>query len=150
MEQLFNRIADVTRADIPTARAAVGLVLLFMRDGAPNGHIGELIDKSPSAHQAVAAAMARSDGGVTSIIAGIDSFRGAGSFDTLALEGKLANLGLDKEQINKVITEVFAHADALIGPDGVEDMKRKHPEMARLLSNMATVERQSATAPRDV
>jgi DNA-binding NarL/FixJ family response regulator len=134
MEQLFARVSDITGVDEATARTAVGHVLLFLRDQAPQGHIGELIDKDPIVRQAVSAALATSDGGVTGLIAASESFIGEGRFDTLALKGKLDKLGLDDAQIDNLLTEVFAHADTLLGADGVEEIKRDHPEMAPLVA----------------
>jgi hypothetical protein len=133
MQRLIARVSEITGSDLVTAKRAVGYVLMFLAEQAPFGKTAELIDKNPTAHEAVAAALAASDGGFTSIIAGVESLRGQGQADTLALEGKLANIGLDRDQIENLLTEVFSRAEQIIGTDGLEIMKRNHPDLARTL-----------------
>lgn len=143
MEQLINRIADMTGKDQSLARTALGFILLFLRDEAPMSRIGELIDKHQVAHQAVSAALAASDGGLTSAMAASESFIGKGQFDTLALESKLSNLGFDKAQIDDILTEVFSHADTLIGADGLEHMQKNHPEFASVVEHATRMREQT-------
>jgi hypothetical protein len=133
MHKLIERVAELTSTDLAVARRAVGFALLFLRDQAPQSRIGELIDNSAAAHEAVMSALAASDGGLTTFIAASHSFQGEGRLDTLALEGKLKNLGLNRRQTEELLTEVFSHADALIGEQGLEMLKRRHPDMERSL-----------------
>ena len=65
MEKLTRDVTDVTGLEPSIAKAAIGHVLLFLRNEAPEGHIAEFIDKMPKAHEAVEAAAASGDGGVT-------------------------------------------------------------------------------------
>jgi len=131
MEKLLEQVTNVTGANDVTAKRALGFVLLFLRDQAPISHIRETIDKDPVAHSAVAAALAASDGGLTTFIAASHSFQGEGPLDMLALEGELKNIGLDAGQIDDLLTEVLSHADVMIGEDGVEELARRHPELTK-------------------
>jgi hypothetical protein len=56
MQELIRRVSTEVGVDEGTAKAAIGHVLLFLRNEAPQGHVGELIDKLPAAREAVAAA----------------------------------------------------------------------------------------------
>jgi hypothetical protein len=133
MQKLIERVGELTGTDGVAARRAIGFVLLFLCDQAPQSRLRELIDKSKAAHEAVMSALAASDGGLTSFIAASHSFQGEGQLDSLVLEGKLRNLGFNKHQIEELMTEVFSHADALIGAEGLENLKRRHPDMERSL-----------------
>ncbi|QGM46000.1 hypothetical protein [Methylocystis heyeri] len=139
MHKLIERVAELTSTDLAVARRAVGSVLLFLRDQAPQSRIGKLIDDSSAAHEAVMSALAASDGGLTTFMAASHSFQGEGRLDTLALEGKLKNLGLSRSQIDELMTEVFSHADALIGDEGLESLKRRHPDMERSLRYSSSI-----------
>ena len=48
-------------------------VTVFLRDEVPEGHVAEFIDKMPQAHEAVQAAAAMGDGGVTQAIEALTS-----------------------------------------------------------------------------
>ena len=71
MEEMFTRVETATSLEPYIAKAAIGHVLLFLRDEIPNGHVGEFIDKNPSAREFVDAAYAKSDAGVTQAIEGL-------------------------------------------------------------------------------
>ncbi len=53
METLTKDVAGFTGLEANTAKAAVGYVLLFLRDEVPESRIAEFIDKNPLAHEAV-------------------------------------------------------------------------------------------------
>ena len=101
MELLTTNVMDATGLDPAIAKAAIGQVLLFLRGEAPLGHVAEFIDKMPGAHEAVEAAAAHGDGGVTAAIEGMTSFMGRGRADTNILAGRLVDLGLDETQIKR-------------------------------------------------
>jgi hypothetical protein len=81
MEQLTDRVVQTTSLEPSIAKAAIGMVLMFLRDEVPEGRVAEFIDKMPGARAAVAAAQARGDGGVTQVIEGLTSFMGHGRAD---------------------------------------------------------------------
>lgn len=129
MEEMFTRVEGATALEPHIAKAAIGYVLMFLRDEVPGGHVGEFIDKSPRAQEFVAAAQAKSDGGVTEAIEGLTSFMGHGRWDLNNLAGKLANLGLTEAQTDSLLREVLARAEVLIGNEGIREIREALPEL---------------------
>ncbi|WP_442753814.1 hypothetical protein ACNHKD_12490 [Methylocystis sp. JAN1] len=130
MEELSRRVVETTSLEPSIAKAAIGHVLRFLRDEVPEGHVAEFIDKMPGAREAVAAAQAASDGGVTQAIEGMTSFMGHGRADLNILVGKLANLGLTQEQSERLIEETLLRANALIGEEGAAKIRAMLPALA--------------------
>ncbi|HEY8162016.1 MAG: hypothetical protein ACR650_14290 [Methylocystis sp.] len=130
MEELSRRVVDSTSLEPSIAKAAIGHVLLFLRDKVPSGQLDEFIGKMQGAREAVAAAQAADDGGVTQAIEGMTSLMGHGRADLNILVGKLANLGLTEAQSERLIEEVVARAKSLIGEDGVAKIRAILPELA--------------------
>lgn len=143
MEVLTTNVTNVTGLDPAIAKAAIGHVLLFLRDKAPEGHVAEFIDKMPQAHEAVAAALATGDT-VTVAIEGMRSFMGYGRADVNILAGRLANLGLDEDQIKNLVNEILLRAETLIGADGVERIKQILPALDERSGHVAEQPRPSA------
>ncbi len=138
MEELSRRVVETTSLDPAIAKAAIGHVLRFLRDEVPDGFVGEFIDKMKGAREAVAAAQARGDGGVTQVIEGMTSLMGHGRADLNILIGKLANLGLTEAQSRRLLEETLARAEILIGSEGVAKIRAMLPAIA---------ERSSRTSP---
>lgn len=130
MEELSRRVVETTSLDPTIAKAAIGHVLMFLRDEVPEGLVGEFIDKMKGAREAVAAAHAKSDSGVTQAIEGMTSFMGHGRADLNILIGKLANLGLSEAQSRRLLEETLARAEILIGAEGVAKIRAMLPAMA--------------------
>jgi uncharacterized protein YjbJ (UPF0337 family) len=130
MEVLTEDVINATGLESSVAKAAVGHVLLFFRDEAPQGHIAEFIDKNPLAREAVQAAAATGDGGVTAAIEGLTSFMGHGRADVNSLAGKLENLGLSEEQIGRLVDQIMSRAGTLIGPEGAARIREILPALA--------------------
>lgn len=130
MEELSRRVVEATSLEPSIAKAAIGHVLRFLRDEVPEGHVAEFIDKMPGAREAVAAAGATGDGGVTQVIEGLTSFMGHGRADLNILVGKLANLGLTPAQSERLIEETLHRAESLIGEEGVSKIRAMLPALA--------------------
>jgi hypothetical protein len=129
MELLTTNVMDATGLDPAIAKAAIGQVLLFLRGEAPQGHVAEFIDKVPGAHEAVEAAAAHGDGGVTAAIEGMTSFMGWGRADTNILGGKLVNLGLDEKQIKGLVNQILGRAEAAVGAEGAAKIRAILPSL---------------------
>jgi hypothetical protein len=134
MEKLTKDVMDTTGLEPSVAKAAIGHVLLFLRDEAPQGRIAEFIEKMPKAHEAVEAAAAHGDGGVTVAIEGLTSLMGRGRFGTNVLAGRLMNLGLDEKQIVGLIKETLSRAEDLIGADGAAKIRQALPSLEERLA----------------
>ncbi|GLI93548.1 hypothetical protein [Methylocystis echinoides] len=130
MEELTDRVVQSTSLEPSIAKAAIGAVLMFLRDEVPEGRVAEFIDKMPGARAAVTAAQARGDGGLTQAIEGMTSFMGHGRADLNILIGKLANLGLNETQSRQLLEATLTRAEALIGPEGAAKIRAMLPEMA--------------------
>ncbi len=130
METLMSDVAASTQLEPSIAKAALGHVLLFLRDEVPESRVAEFIDKNPLAHEAVQAAAARWDGGVTAAIEGLTSLMGHGRADVNILAGNLENLGLSAEQINRLAQQIMARAESLVGPDGAARIREILPALA--------------------
>jgi len=141
MEELERRVVGTTTLEPSVAKAAIGHVLLFLRDKVPDGHVGEFIDKTPKAREFVAAAVATGDGGVTQVIEGLTSFMGRGRADLNILIGKLKNLGLKDAQIESLINEIVARSEVLIGADGAAKIRQILPAMNERMGHVEELRR---------
>ena len=133
MNDLTTRVCEATGLDDATAQTAIGHVLAFMRDHAREANVAELIGKIPGVHQAIAAAAATSDAGVTAAIATVKGVLGFGDVDTNILGGKLGNLGLSQEQTRALLKEVFAYAKSLLGKEKVANMMDAMPHLSQFI-----------------
>jgi hypothetical protein len=138
MSNFIDSLSTKAGLDPAIAKPAIGHVLLFLRDKAPQGHIAEFIDKTPQASEAVATATASGDGGLTQIIEGLTSFIGHGRADVNILAGKLIKLGLDEKQIAALIEETLSSAGDLIGAEGVREIREIMPALAERSGHEAT------------
>jgi hypothetical protein len=129
MELLTTNVMDTTGLDPATAKAAIGHVLLFLRSEAPLGHVSEFIDRVPGAREAMEAAAARDDGGVTAAIEGMTSLMGRGRVETNILAGKLLNLGLDETQIKELVNQILGRAEGVVGPEGATKIRALLPAL---------------------
>ncbi len=141
MDEVYEKVIEATGLDAATAKAAIGHVLLFLRDEAPEGHVAEFIDKNRLAREAARAAAAGGDAGVTAAIEGLTSLMGHGRADVNALAGKLVNLGLSEGQIIALATEIVNKAETLIGADGAAKLREALPALAQRLEGDAGLRR---------
>lgn len=130
MEELSRRVVEATSLEPSIAKAAIGHVLLFLRDKVSEGRVAEIIEKMQGAREAVAAADATGDGGLTQAIEGMTSLMGHGRADLNILVGKLANLGLTPTQSERLIEETLLRAHSLIGEEGVAKIRAMLPALA--------------------
>ncbi len=140
MKELIARVCAATGLNEATALPAIGHVIQFLEDHAPESNVAELVDKIPAAQQAIAAAAATSDAGVTAIFGAVKGFLGFGQTDMNILGGKLGNLGLNETQIRALLKEVFAYAESLVGKEGVAKMTDAMPYLAGFMGKTAGVE----------
>jgi hypothetical protein len=144
MQDFTDSLIAATGLDASIAKAAVGHVLLFLRDKAPQGRIAEYISKTPQAQQAIAAAEANEDGRLTQIIEGLTGFMGNGRADVNILLGKLIGLGLDEKQIRRLLdAATLSRAEDLIGVAGAREIREILPAPTLQTSD----ETQSTIAP---
>lgn len=144
MDEMFNRVEGVTKLEPTIAKAAIGHVLMFLRDEVPGERVSEFLSKSPQAQEFVAAAQARRDGGLTEAIEGMTSFMGHGRWDLNNLAGRLANLGLTEAQTDALLREVLARAEVLIGDAGVTQIREALPELTMRSAPRDTLEERRA------
>jgi hypothetical protein len=129
MDDFITGLAAATHLDPMIAKPAIGHVLLFLRDKAPQGRIAQFIDETPQVHEAVAAAVVTGDGGHTPISELLANFVGQRPADINILAGKLFKLGLDESQITALIEEILSRAEDLIGVDGVREIREILPAL---------------------
>ncbi len=134
MRELMNRVCEATGLDQATAIPAIGHVLKFMRDHAPASNVAELVDKIPDAQQAITAAAATSDAGVTAAIGAVKGLFGFGQVDMNILGGKLGNLGLNEQQTRALLKEIFAYAETLIGKERLEKITDAMPHLTGFMA----------------
>jgi hypothetical protein len=135
MKQLISSVCEATGLSEAAALPAVGHVLQFMREHAPATKVAELVDKIPDAQQAIAAAAATSDAGVTAAIGAVKGLFGFGHIDMNILGGKLGNLGLSEKQIRALLKEVFAYAESLIGKEDVAKITDAMPHLSGFMAS---------------
>ncbi len=139
MQDFAQSLIAATGLDASTAKAAIGQMLLFLRDKAPGGRVAEYVASTPQAREAVAAAETTGDGRLTQIIEGLTRFTGQGRADVNVLIGGLIGLGLDQKQIRSLFDATIACAGDLIGAEGVREIREAFSGAAL---------RSSAPAPR--
>ncbi len=142
MKELLTRVCEATGLDETAALPAIGHVLQFMRDHAP-ASFAELTNKMPNASQAIAAAAATSDAGVTAVIGAVKGLFGFGQTNMNILSGKLGNLGLSEKQVRALLREVFTYAESLVGKEGVAKMTTAMPYLSGFMEKTS-----GAEAPR--
>ena len=125
MEELIKRICASVGIDEDTAKISIGHVLGFLQKEFPEGPVAELLGKIPGGQDAIAAAAA------APLLGGLGGLVGGAKGDIMALAGKLTGLGLDMGQIQKLGTEIFAHADQLIGKENVDKIVAQIPALAQ-------------------
>ena len=127
MQDFTDDLIAATELDASIANAAVGDVLLFLRDRAPQGRVAEYVSGSPQAQEAIAAAKATEDASLNQIIERLTRFMGHGRADVNVLVGKLVGLGLDDNQIRELLDATLSRAEDLIGAAGVQEIREVLP-----------------------
>jgi hypothetical protein len=133
MKELITRICEATGLSEAAVLPAIGHVLQFMCDHAPASR--DFVNKIPGASQAMAAAAATSDAGVTAAIGAVKGLFGFGHMDMNILGGKLGNLGLSEKQTRTLLKEVFAYAETLLGKDEVAKISNALPHLSEFMAS---------------
>lgn len=123
MEELATKVVAATKLDPTIAKAAIGLVLRFLRDVDTTGNVATMIAKMPRAQEALEASLSTGDGGVTQVIEGMTSFIGHGRADVNILAGQLEKLGVSEAQTDALVREVLTRAENVIGAEGAEKIR---------------------------
>lgn len=129
MEELTTNVVAETKLDPTIAKAAIGLVLGFLRDEDKSGNMQVMIAKMPRAQEAIETAQYTGDGGVTQVIEGMSSFVGHGRADLNILAGQLEKLGVSEAQTDALVREVLRRAENILGADGVAKIRSILPAL---------------------
>jgi hypothetical protein len=143
MEELTSNVIADTKLDPTVAKAAIGLVLRFLRDQDKTGNISVMIAKMPRAQEALDTAQYTGDGGVTQVIEGMTSFIGHGRADVNILAGQLEKLGISEAQTDALVRQVVTRAENILGADGAAKIRSILPAL-RERTDLPTDLRQSA------
>ncbi|HEY8124303.1 MAG TPA: hypothetical protein VIF88_02635 [Methylocystis sp.] len=129
MEKLTSNVVSETKLDPTVAKAAIGLVLSFLRDKDTTGNMQVMIAKMPRMQQDIEAAQSVGDGGVTQAIEGMTSFIGRGRADVNILAGQLEKLGISEAQTDALVRQVINRAADILGPEGAEKIRNILPAL---------------------
>lgn len=129
MEELTTNVVADTNLDPTIAKAALGLVLGFLRDKDKTGNMEIMIAKMPRAQEVIEASQFVGDGGVTQVIEGMASFIGHGRADVNILAGQLEKLGISEAQTNALVRQVLKRAENIIGAEGAEKIRNMLPAL---------------------
>lgn len=129
MEDLTKNVVAETKLDPTVAKAAIGLVLGFLRDKDKTGNMSVMIAKMPRAQEALDTAQYTGDGGVTQVIEGMTSFIGHGRADLNILAGQMEKLGISEAQTDALVHEVVKRAENILGADGAAKIKSILPAL---------------------
>lgn len=143
MEELTTNVIADTKLDPRIAKAALGLVLGFLRDKDKTGNMEIMIAKMPRAQELIEASQFVGDGGVTQAIEGMTSFIGHGRADVNILAGQLEKLGISEAQTDALVRQILNRAENIIGADGAEKIRNMLPAL-RERTDMPTDLRRSA------
>ncbi len=113
MDELIARVSQSLGVDPALAQQAISIVLGFLQKEAP-GETGELLDKIPGAHDAIAAAPQAGGGGLMGALGGL---MGGGAGGLMGLVGQLQGLGLGMGELQTLGQELFAHGKEVAGEE---------------------------------
>ena len=126
MDELVARVSAALGVDVEVARTAVGLVLGFLQKESPNGAVAEFLDTLPGSREAIASAESAGGGsGLGGLMGGMGGLMGLGA--------KLAGAGIAMNQIPKLGHEIFAYAEAEIGPEKLREIIDSVPGLAQFV-----------------
>jgi len=143
MEELTTNVVADTKLDPTIAKAALGLVLGFLRDKDKTGNMEIMIAKMPRAQEVIETSQFVGDGGVTQVIEGMTSFIGHGRADVNILAGQLEKLGISEAQTDALVRLILKRAENIIGAEGAEKIRNMLPAL-RERTDLPTDLRQSA------
>ncbi|MBM3564415.1 MAG: DUF2267 domain-containing protein [Alphaproteobacteria bacterium] len=127
MDELAARVSAALGVDADVARTAIGLVLGFLQEESPDGAVAELLDKLPGARETIASAESAGGGG-----GGLGGLMG-GMGGLMGLGAKLSGAGIAMNQIPKLGHEIFAYAEAEIGPEKLREIIDSVPGLAQFV-----------------
>lgn len=119
MDEILNRIAAETGLSADAARQAIGHILAYMQAEGTDPAVGEMIEGTPGAKDAIASVGSSGGGG---------GFFGGG---IMGLGSKLMGLGLDMGQIRMIAMELVAFAKANAGAETVDRVIATTPGLAQ-------------------
>ena len=118
MDELLDRLVDNVGVDRGVAEKAVGIILAFLLREGPSDRVQALIDQTPGADAAIAAA---------------DSEGGFGMGGILGVGSRLMAAGLGMEQMRRGTEEIIAYAREKIGDDATEDIIDSIPGLGQIV-----------------
>lgn len=126
MDELAARVSAALGVDAEVARTAIGLVLGFLQKESPNGAVAQLLDKLPGAREAIESAeSAGNGGGLGGLMGGMGGLMGLGV--------KLNGAGIAMNQIPALGHEIFAYAEAELGPEKLREIVDSIPGLAQFV-----------------
>ena len=126
MDELAARVSAALGVDAEVARTAIGLVLGFLEKESPDGAVAELLDKLSGAREAIESAQsAGGGGGLAGLMGGMGGLMGLGA--------KLNGAGVEMSQIPKLGHEIFAYAEAELGPEKLREIINSVPGLAQFV-----------------
>ena len=130
MDELIQRITAATGLDPATAQQAVGMILGFLKQHAPAGPIGDLINAIPGSADAVEEHADEGGGGLLGKLGGM---LGGGAGGLMGLTGKLSSAGLDMSQMKGVGAEIFDYAKGEVGEDKLAQIAGAVPGLSAMM-----------------
>ena len=131
MEELIQRITAATGLDPQVAQQAVGTILGFIKQHAPAGAMGDLLNSIPGASEAAEANPQGGGGG--GIMGALGGMLGGGAGGMMALAGQLSSKGLDMGQMKSVGQEIFKYGQEQIGPDKAKEIFKSVPGLSSMV-----------------
>ncbi|KQT66293.1 MULTISPECIES: hypothetical protein [unclassified Aureimonas] len=113
MDEILNRIAAETGLSTDAARQAIGHILAYMQAEGTDPAVGQMLEATPGASEALAASGEAGPGGI------------------MGLGSKLMGLGLDMGQMRLVATELVAFAKTHAGAETVDRVIATTPGLAQ-------------------
>ncbi len=138
MEEIIARISQAANIDPETARKAIGMILNFIREEAPQ-QAQALIGLIPGANDMIAAATENpSEGGLGGMLGGLlskasGSLLGEQSGNLVALGSQLLNEGLSMGQAQTVATELLEFGKKELGEERIAQITAAIPGLSKLV-----------------
>jgi hypothetical protein len=125
MNEMITRVAEAAGLDAATAEKAIGMVLNFLQQHAPEGAVAQLMAVIPGAQDMLNnAAPSEGGGGLMGMLGGL---MGGSTGGVMALGQQLMSEGLSMEQIKALGSELFSHGREQAGEDVMGEITASVP-----------------------
>lgn len=133
MDELIERITSAVGIEADVAQQAVGHMLGFLKDEAPDDKIGAMLGALPGAEDLISNVAETSSGGGGGLMGMVGGLMGGQTGDIMALGSKLMDLGIDMDGVGGIAKETLSFAQEKAGGDVVDAVTDAVPALKQFI-----------------